>query len=366
MRGGFEMLTPIAYTGRNLTLQFGSNLTFSSGNNTILETPSYSGSGRGARKIYNSFSGLSLRGVYSSTVQIYTGTARGGFVLRAGFTCQGRGSRKIYMAFGANKFRGVYVINLPTYNNTLRGAFTLGLNSYVLQSRGKFIFHVNYAQNMRGLNRIADNDLAQYELYRGVDGEADLSGDPFETFSSLPHETAALDADHEYHFVLRKRNAYNLVSQNLTEWLVTVDADGNQERIKPTAPEEISVIPAANGAAKVEAEYYYDQDGDNQATQFLIYLTSDGDDPDPETDEPEVVTMSKMSGTARLSWTSNEYDDETELKVLVRTRRVDSGPVNVDSINTTIYSTEAETDGPDAPGHAGIFFSKIAKQQQAA
>lgn len=41
----------------------------------------------------------------------------------------------------------------------------------------------------RGSHRIANDSLERYELYRGIDAEPDFDAAPFETFTSLPHET---------------------------------------------------------------------------------------------------------------------------------------------------------------------------------
>lgn len=295
---------------------------------------------------------------------IFGGTGRGKFRLLAQFIQDGRGLRTIYNTFSPLSGRGKYVVELSTYSGLGRGKYYIGFEPYGAQGRGKYKFLIYCAEQGRGFHRVANDALAEYELYRGVDGSPDFDSDPWETFANLPHESAALDPDHTYHFVLRKRNAWDLVSQNIAEWVVAIDASGNQEVTHPSAPEEITIEAAAGGKAKVKAYYYYDADGENQATKFLVYLTSDGSDPNPETDEPTEVTMSKTGGIAKLNWLSSAYADETTIKVLIRTRRVDDGPVNIDSINTDIYSAEADTDGPAKPDPAGIFFGKIIEQRQ--
>src|SRR5687767_4961873 len=50
-----------------------------------------------------------------------------------------------------------------------------------------------YAQDLYGRYRISDAALDRYELYRGVNADVDYSA-AWETFTSLPHTTAALVA----------------------------------------------------------------------------------------------------------------------------------------------------------------------------
>jgi len=98
----------------------------------------------------------------------------------------------------------------------------------------------------------------------------------------------------------------------------------------------------------VQAGYWPSGDGAGAADTWLIYVTDDGGDPDPELDTPTEVAMATDQRLARfLDWTSGSYDDGDTIKVLVRTRR--SGTPDVDSTNTTIYSVEANTDPPSTP-----------------
>lgn len=206
-----------------------------------------------------------------------------------------------------------------------------------------------YAASATGQYRIADDSLSGYLLYRGVDAQPNLAGAAWETFTTLPHESAALDVSHVYYFILRLRNAYGLLSQNTESWSVSVGADGNEVVTPPSAPQEISVTPAPNGAVTVSASYFYIEDAElDRATLFVVYLTSDGVDPNPATDTPEEVSFSLADGVGKLEWTSATFADNTTIKVLVRMRRVD-GETDVDSTNTDIYSATTETDGPALP-----------------
>jgi hypothetical protein len=214
---------------------------------------------------------------------------------------------------------------------------------------------IDYTGEASGLYRVADDTITGYELYRGVDAEPDLSASPWETFTTLPHESAALAVSHTYKFVLRYRNKFNLCSQNIESWQVEIDAEGNEVQPVPAAPLDITIIPAAAGTAIVEARYFYEVDAEYyEATDWLIYFTDDDSDPDPDNDTPVVVAMTKSNGIARLNWQSPAADNEDILKVIVRTRRtVDE--IDFDSTNTAIYSTIAETEGPEKVEGKALF-----------
>ena len=210
---------------------------------------------------------------------------------------------------------------------------------------------IEITQTFRQFFSVADNSLEQYELYRGVDTDIDFEAAPWEAFTTLPHDTATLGVDADYKFTLRKRNKYNLLSRNITAEQIIVDAGGQQEAVKPAAP-EYAVAAAAAGKVLITAEYNYPADGVNQADQWLIYLTSNGVDPVPGTDTPVIVTMAKSDGLAKLKYTSAVFSQGAVIKVIVRTRR---SSVTADSQNTTVVSATATLLGPDEPD-GGIFY----------
>lgn len=203
-----------------------------------------------------------------------------------------------------------------------------------------------YVGSGAGQFRIAENALAGYEVYHGTDAEPDFAAAPWETSATLPHTTAALDVSHVHYLCVRYRNKYNLVSQNIISTSFDVAADGTISTVKPSDPVNTEIAAGAAGTFDVTSEYYYLEDGANAATQWLIYLTTNGSDPNPSVDSPTVVSMVSVDGISKLDWTSAASADGATGKVIVRTRRVDSGPTNVDSINSTVYSATADTDGP--------------------
>ena len=214
--------------------------------------------------------------------------------------------------------------------------------------------------DLRGDYRIADNDLDGYELYRGVDAAPDLAAAPWETFASLPHTTAALTPGHTYQFVLRLRNVHNMVSQNTAAWSVIIAGDGSETPAPPSAPANGTLDPWTAGAVRLTADYFYLTDDEAlRADSWLVYLTSNGVDPNPAVDTPTEIAMVQVDGVARLDWTSGTFADGLTIKALIRTRR--SGTPDSDSTNLDILSTTSDTDGPAAPA-GQPFIGTIAEQ----
>jgi len=293
-------------------------------------------------------------------VTTYLATARGTAICYAPLHATARGANAALAAFLATA-RGADAV-MADWLATARGSNIAGWDSWLATARGTAVDLAAQLVTARGAGRIADA-LARYELFRGVDEAADLAAAAWETFTTLPHATDPLDPSHTYHFVLRLRNSWALESQNITEWTVTVGADGTQSVTHPSDPFDVAIEPAAAGAVLVTASYAYREDGNDAATRWLVYLTSNGIDPVPGVDSPTVVTMKKADGIARLRWTSSAFADGLTIKVLVRTRRIDAGPVNADSTNTDVASTTSDTDGPVAVA-GDIMFGKIFRQEQ--
>jgi hypothetical protein len=204
---------------------------------------------------------------------------------------------------------------------------------------------------LRGCFRIQNLALRGYELYRGVDALPDLAGAPYETFATLPHTTPAQDAGHTYNYVLRYRNAYDLVSQNMQAQEYVVNADGSLG-LFPLAPAEIRAESAAAGAARILAAYDYDAEPAGVAADYwLIWVTSDGSTPDPTAEPTAIIAMVQADGMARLDSLSAAYGAGADLKILVRVRRATSagGATGVDSQNATPITCARDVDGPAAP-----------------
>lgn len=107
--------------------------------------------------------------------------------------------------------------------------------------------------------------------------------------------------------------------------------------------------------ATITASYYPARDGDNPATQWLLYITSGvaPADPDPDVDTPTVVAMGEtIKGVSTLSHNETGVSGGDIVKSLIRTRRIDPGPVNSDSASSAIVQVTISASGPAAPANA--------------
>ena len=297
---------------------------------------------------------------------------------------------------------GLCELDLPaTFEAAARGEHRV-YNTFAAAARGRYYILTSYAGAARGRHRVANHALISHRLYAGADASPTFA-EAWETWTALglepltladdvdllgqlsldelealrldglpyPHSARALlgasyltiaeldaltlegldglaDGEATWHLVTRKRNAWGLESQNrgnpIAEGLITIDDDGAEVAVNPSAPREIAVAAAAAGAVLITASYLYPPDGDDAGTAWAIYLTTNGDDPDPDNDEAVSETMLKADGVAKLAYTAGPYAPATEVKAIVRTSR--SG---VESTNTTVYTATATATGPAAP-----------------
>jgi hypothetical protein len=216
-----------------------------------------------------------------------------------------------------------------------------------------------------GLFRIATDELEQYELYLITDGVPNYDT-PFAVFKTLPAQIPVepfditlcdllappfvipnLNPNVNYQFVLRKRNKWGLLSQNVIGSDLKLDNNYDLAPNLPDEPTNISIVPAAGGKGQVKAQYLFDRNNEYAATHWAIWFTDTGVDPNPN-DAPTLVAIKGNNGIANLNWLSPAADHNDTLKVLVRMRRVD-GVNNYDSTNAVIYSCTASTAGPAKP-----------------
>jgi hypothetical protein len=104
----------------------------------------------------------------------------------------------------------------------------------------------------------------------------------------------------------------------------------------------------------VRASYEYVADGDNAADTWIVYLRTNGTDPDPAIDTPTYTqTMGKFDGVARLELFDGSFAEGADVRVIVRARR--SGTPNVDSTNVDVYSVTTTFIGPDAVSGGALY-----------
>ncbi len=272
------------------------------------------------------------------------------------------GQYGITLAFENNRLVGQYGIALSFSSNRMLGTYGIAELFIDNQILGQYGVSGQFGGRFINFYRIANDLLDRFELYRGIGAEPDFDAAPFDTSVSLPFTTAALSFPTENFFVLRKRNRFNLLSQNIASFRLNLDASGNVIADPPSPPLEIAISPATGGAVFVIASYFYLLDKDLQGNQFLVFIRSDGTDPDPINDTPDIVNMIKSDGVAELSFTSPTFADGLTIKALVQIRRTDPGPVLVDSVNLVPVTTLSDISGPALPFPSAIFFGKAASQ----
>lgn len=290
----------------------------------------------------------------------YSQALRGAAVVRNAFAPEARGAHKVVFADFAGVARGASAV-FAALDQTARGAHAVtadfsgvarGAHTVYMRAaptaRGASSVMIGIAGAARGLHRSA-KDQDAYALYLGTDEEPDFDADPWETFSSLPHETGPLPIAPAgttvfHHLVLRARNVHGLESGNVEATIIEVDDTGAAVAERPSAP-DFSATPGAAGTINVTATYAYPADGTSAADTFAIWYTTDGSAPDPTDTADHTATAARIDGTARLAYTIPAQPAGTTVRVLVRTRRTAAG---VDSTNTTDASVTAATAGPDA------------------
>lgn len=229
-----------------------------------------------------------------------------------------------------------------------------------------------YTETLGGLWRIAVTAARKLLLHVGFNELPDLDADPDDTLTvppgASPEEhlaanpwttSAELDqGDGTYNVAVNFQNEYGLRSEQLLTTTITL-ANGEASANPPSPPVIQTMEAAAAGAFRVTAVYYWLQDtAEQRADQFLVYLSTDGSDPDPDNDSPTVVNATLAGdGLAILDWTSTAFAGGTVGKVLVRMRRSGDG---ADSESSDILSAIAVASAPSAIS-GGLFYRKQAE-----
>lgn len=149
---------------------------------------------------------------------------------------------------------------------------------------------VEFAQTYQQGFRIANDSLAVFELFVGIDQSPDFTatGQPVATSLTLPFSFSPplppTGGTTTFHLVVRKRNAYDLQSFNVYERFLTIDSSGAEVLGPITPPLDVRVFDVKTGELRVIAKYISSEDT-NPAETWEIYI-KEGSDPVPGTDTP--------------------------------------------------------------------------------
>lgn len=184
--------------------------------------------------------------------------------------------------------------------------------------------------------RVENTTLEQYELYIGEDGSPNLSGSPDATSATLPFShtiSPPVSGETNFHCVVRKRNAYDLISLNQYERIIIVDDNGDEVIPDPSSPVDVELLNWYGEKVVLNATYNIDNDI-SPANTWSYYVTDNGVDPIPGVDPEIEEDMHSASVPQRLHVVFGPYADATDIRVIVRTKRSSD---NVTDGNTTVY-----------------------------
>jgi hypothetical protein len=281
-----------------------------------------------------------------------------------------RGVASVYNAAQASA-RGAYAVYQPCAAAS-RGLHRL-FNSCIVTARGTYRMLQACHVTARGNHRIANAALDRFELYVGIDAAPDFSAAPEVTQAPVyVGHTPTLDPPIEYtpdlpetgtvdvHLVLRKRNAWNVCSDNLDAVIIRLDATGEEPPIPPSAPVDVAAVAIEGGVVRITARYVYTADA-QPATRWLVYVTFDGNDPVVGVTLPQLATVVQADGVAKLTYDTAAQTNGTVVKALVRLRRL--GTPNADSTSSPIVTATAVVAGPASVVQGSGFYGTGGGQQ---
>ena len=210
---------------------------------------------------------------------------------------------------------------------------------------------VEYSDTLEGIYRVGNAALDRYELYVGVDELPDFGAAPAAS-GALPLSTA-LAPGHRHYYAVRKRNAFDLASFNTLCESKVIDGDGEEVVTVLSDPAVLSMTSTAGGEVSI-ALRYADLVDEVAGDTWRLYVTSDGTDPDPETDEPEDTPI-RQTGLARPQIENTlrlgPYAYGATVKVIAR---VYSSELEAESGSTTVHSVTVTTQVPVGAHRLGV------------
>lgn len=219
---------------------------------------------------------------------------------------------------------------------------------------------VSYTEDLAGLYGIQDDQLARFELVISSSVPA-LEAAANETFTALPYTTTLTLAAGNYWYRVRRRNKWGMLAEPVNAVPLRVVSSGGGVGgglVAPSGPSYVSWVAAAGGTFRLRAQYQSFADS-SPADQWLVYLRTNGTNPDPTVDTPTVVTMTEAGlGLVWLDVSYGPYSAGTDGRVLLRTRRSSD---TTDSTNTAVYAAVASGTGPSAVT-GKVFWPRVAEQ----
>lgn len=208
--------------------------------------------------------------------------------------------------------------------------------------------------------RVADASYDLYELYVGEDTNVDFtaSDQPVATSPTLPFSwtpTPPLSGTKELHLVVRKRNKYGLVSQNVFETTLVIDSAGAAQPRLITAPVDLRVNDEAQGNLRITGKYVSHEDPEPADTWELYVVI--GSDPTPGVTTPVYSgAMAFFGFEAGFSQVVGAYTPGTVAHVILTALR--SGDDERASTDVTLKTLRSSFTIPDSQASQGTSYEQ--------
>ena len=213
----------------------------------------------------------------------------------------------------------------------------------------------DFAQELCSQYRVADTSKDRYELFVGEDALPDFTAAADATSTSLPfaHSITPPGAGTKViNACVRKRNEYNVLGLNQYVTTHEIDTGGNLVVPDPSAATDVEAINHVGLKVVVKARYNYRDDGETyRGDTWRLYVRTDGTDPVPASDTPEVVQMRHNGAAERLHKVLGPYTAGAGFRVIVRVFRGSDGQ---DDGNVTVTSV-AVPSAPSTPTNGDTF-----------
>lgn len=184
-----------------------------------------------------------------------------------------------------------------------------------------------YESGARGLYRIERDDYEAQGIWVGIGEYPDLEAAPDETWTSTPHTTSlGLSLPATVYVARRARNRWGLWGAPTAIQRFNLDTEGDSTRVAPSGPSDVTAGQTAGNLPTAGAEYDAAADGDDRAQIWVVWLATDGTDPDGSGTPDGYAVMQWNAAIDDLAFIGegDALADGTPVSVLVRTRRLDS------------------------------------------
>lgn len=213
---------------------------------------------------------------------------------------------------------------------------------------------VSYTQTIQGRYRVAGTPF--WSLYLGVDAAPDFTAAAATTSTSSPITYALTppgSGTRVYRRCVRYTDAYGVDGVNQDTSDIEIDSTGAVVTSPLQVPQDVRLTDRAGGVVNVQAIAWPGIDSP-EPDRWKIYYSTDGAAPDPGTDTPITVTMTKslrLFGAYVLDYDFAAMEYGTDLRVIVRAHRTSD---SAESTNTTATTITVGTALPLQPTHRNV------------